>query len=367
MLDNTETFCQNKALLNALMKAVAIADDDQANLSKGAIPQILQDALGVSFDKHIGHDYLNDATARFDFYNRIESKISFDIDFLNTITDGGLTRKTLNVILAGTGVGKSLAMCSMAAANLMHGRNVLYVTLEMAEERIAERIDANLLNTPLKELRHMDPELYQKKIARIKGKTGGKLVIKEYPPTSAHANHFRHLINELKLKKNFTPDIIYIDYLNLAASCRMKMGNTVNSYLLIKSIAEEIRGLAVEFDVPIMTATQTNRSGFDSSDVDLTDTSESFGLPMTADFMLAMTSSEDMEALGQIMFKQLKNRYSDPNTNKRFIVGVDRDKMRLYNVEQDAQVEDNPVFGNTAFGSAQEEEGKPKSRFRKLK
>lgn len=337
LVEQTEKFCQDKAIYNAIRESIKILDDKTGALGKGAIPQLLADALAVSFDSSIGHDFLDDADARFEFYHRKEERIPFDIEYLNLITRGGLPKKTLNIILAGTGVGKSLAMCHMAAANIAAGRNVLYITMEMAEEKIAERIDANLLNVPLDELYLLPKEAYDKKVNRLKDRTVGKLIVKEYPTACAGANNFRHLLNELKLKKNFVPDIIYIDYLNICCSSRIKQTSNVNSYTYVKAIAEELRGLAVEFNVPIVSATQTTRGGYDNSDVGLTDTSESFGLPATADFMIAMISTDEMKALNQILFKQLKNRYSDPERHKRFVVGVDKPKMRLYDAEPSAQ------------------------------
>jgi len=350
LIDKTEQFCQEKAVYNAIMESIHIIDGKSKNKAKDAIPSILSDALSVSFDNTVGHDFLNDADERFDFYHRVEERVPFDLEYLNSITKGGVPRKSLNIILAGTGVGKSLAMCHFAANNLMDGKNVLYITMEMAEEKIAERIDANLMNVPLDELIELPKEMYDKKIQKIREKTPGRLIVKEYPTAGAHAGHFRHLINELKIKKGFTPDIIYIDYLNICASSRMKgLGNSVNTYSLIKSIAEELRGLAVEKDVPIFSATQTTRSGFSNSDVELTDTSESFGLPATADFMIAIISTEDLEKLNQVLVKQLKNRYNDPTFNKRFVVGVDRSRMRLYDVEQSAQddIMQEPEYDDT--------------------
>lgn len=331
--EKTEKFCQDRAVYNAIMESIQILDD-KSDKDKGSITKILEEALSVSFDTHIGHDFLEDYEERYDFYHRKVERIPFDIKMLNRITKEGLPRKTLNLILAGTGVGKTLMMCHFAAANLMQGNNVLYITLEMAEERIAERIDANLMNIPLNELETLPKDSYAKKLERVKGKTAGKLVIKEYPTASVGAGHFRHLLNELKSKKKFVPDIIYIDYLNLCISSRMKMGSNVNSYTLIKSIAEELRGLAVEYNLPIFSATQTNRTGYTNSDVGLEDTSESFGLPMTADFMIAAISTEELEDMNQIMVKQLKNRYNDPATNRRFVLGIDKSRMRLYDVEQ---------------------------------
>jgi replicative DNA helicase len=337
LTEHTEKFCQDKAIYNAIMESVSILDDKNGKKSKGEIPQLLADALGVSFDSNVGHDYMNDFDDRFDFYHKVESRIKFDLDIFNKITKGGLPLKTLNIALAGTGVGKSLFMCHCAAGALSQGSNVLYITLEMAEEKIAERIDANLLNITMDELHTISKDDYERKFSTLKNKVQGKLIIKEYPTASASTLHFRALLNELALKKNFRPDIIFIDYLNICASARIKPGGNVNSYTYIKSIAEELRGLAVEFNLPVVSATQTTRSGYSNSDVDLTDTSESFGLPATADFMFALITNEELEALGQIMVKQLKNRYSDPNYYKRFVVGVDRSKMRLYDTEQSAQ------------------------------
>lgn len=337
LLDKTENFCQEKAIYQAMMLSIEIMNGQNKTLNKGSIPHVLTEALAVSFDPNIGHDFFQDIEKRYDFYHKIEERIPFDLEFFNKITKGGLPKKTLNIILAGTGVGKSLAMCHFAAANLSQGKNVLYVTMEMAEERIAERIDANLLNIAVDDLEKLPKELYEKKVNSLKNKTDGKLIIKEYPTASASSQHFRNLLNELRLKKNFVPNIIYIDYLNICSSARIKAGANVNSYTFIKAIAEELRGLAVEFNVPIISATQTTRSGYSSSDVGLEDTSESFGLPATADFMFALISTEQLESLGQIMVKQLKNRYNDPTTNKRFVVGVDRAKMKLYDVEASAQ------------------------------
>tara|TARA_Y100001972_G_scaffold65803_1_gene80170 strand:+ start:177 stop:1562 length:1386 start_codon:yes stop_codon:yes gene_type:complete len=359
LLDRTEKFCQEKAVYNAIMESIQIIDGKDKKSNSGTIPTILSDALSVSFDNHIGHDFLDDADKRYDFYHKVEDKIPFDIDLMNIITKGGLSKKSLNIILAGTGVGKSLAMCHWAANNLTEGKNVLYITLEMAEERIAERIDANLLNVPLDDLGNLSEDLYKKKINRVRKETAGKLIIKEYPTASAGTGHFRHLLNELSMKRNFKPDIIYIDYLNIALSMRIKPGAQVNSYSYIKAIAEELRGLAVERDVPIVSATQTTRKGFTNSDPGLEDTSESFGLPATADFMIAMVSSDDLQAQGCVMFKQLKNRYSDPVQNKKFKVGVDRSKMRLYDVELEHQdlIQDTPsVMDNTDSGKRINEE-----------
>ena len=373
LVDNTEKFCKDKALYNALMQSIQLVDDSKKDsISVGSIPQILTDALGVSFDSHIGHDFLNDAAERYEFYHRKEVRIGFDLDFFNKITQGGLPRKTLNIALAGTGVGKSLFMCHNAAQNLMSGQNVLYITLEMAEERIAERIDANLLGVTLDDLKDLPQAIYYKLVGKVKERAKGKLIVKEYPTACAGSANFRHLLNELKIKKNFIPDIIYIDYLNICASSRIKPGSNVNSYTYIKAIAEELRGLAVEFNVPIVSATQTNRSGFSNSDVGLEDTSESFGLPATADFMFALITSEELRQLNQIMVKQLKNRYGDPSVHKRFVIGVDYSKMRLYNVEASAQVDvvqddDRPVFDNSASGYRLENESKPVSKFEKIK
>ena len=363
LIDATEDFCQEKAIYNGIMQSIQILDDKNKNntekLDKGSIPKILADALSVSFDNHIGHDFIDDAETRYDFYHKVERRIPFDLDYLNRITKGGLAEKSLNIVLAGTGVGKSLFMCHCAAANLTMGKNVLYITMEMAEERIAERIDANLMNVELDRLIGMPKETYLKKVETLREKTKGKLIIKEYPTASANVNHFNHLLNELKLKRQFIPDIIYIDYLNICSSARMKMGSSINSYTYIKAIAEELRGLAVEHKLPIVSATQTTRSGYTNSDVGLEDTSESFGLPATADLMFALISTEELADLNQIMVKQLKNRYSDPTTNKRFVIGVDRAKMKLYDAEESAQTnisdsgqieEDKPVFDKSGFG-----------------
>ena len=352
LLDQTEKFCQDKAVYNAIMNSIQILDG-KGDKGKGAIPQILSDALAVSFDTHIGHDFLEDYEQRYDFYHRKEEKVPFDLDYFNKITKGGLARKTLNIALAGTGVGKSLFMCHCAASNLTQGLNVLYITLEMAEEKIAERIDANLLNVTIDELSMLPRDGYQKKIDRVKGKTSGKLIIKEYPTSSAGSANFRHLLNELKIKKGFVPDIIYIDYLNICMSSRFKHGSNINSYTYVKAIAEELRGLAGEFNVPIVSATQTTRSGYTNTDLGLEDTSESFGLPATADIMFALISSEELQDLNQMMVKQLKNRYSDPSINRKFVIGVDKARMRLYDVEQHAQhdiINDSPSFDSTPSG-----------------
>ena len=333
----TESFCKQRAVYNAIMDSIKIIEGKDKDRQQDAIPSLLSDALAVSFDSHIGHDYLEDFQDRWDFYHRVEEKLPFDLDMLNTITKGGLSKKTLNIILAGTGVGKSLFMCHVAATSLMQGRNVLYITMEMAEERIAERIDANLLNLGMDELAVVDKELYERRVEKLQNKTTGKLIVKEYPTASAHSGHFRALLEELKMKREFKPDIVFVDYLNICASSRLRLGASVNSYTYIKSIAEELRGLAGEYNVPIVSATQTTRSGFTNSDPGLEDTSESFGLPATADLMLALVSTEELEELGQIMVKQLKNRYADPGNYKRFVIGVDRSKMKLYNVEVSAQ------------------------------
>lgn len=336
LTEQTEKFCQDKAIYNAIMDAVQILDS-KTNKAKGEIPKILSDALGVSFDRNVGHDYISDYESRYDFYHRKEERIPFDLDFFNKITKGGLPNKTLNIALAGTGVGKSLFMCHVAAGCISQGYDVLYITMEMAEEKIAERIDANLLNIRLDDLHIISKDDYTRKFQSLQNKTHGRLIIKEYPTASAGSMHFRSLLNELQLKKSFRPKIIFIDYLNICCSSRLKPGSNVNSYTYIKAIAEELRGLAVEFNVPIVSATQTTRSGYSNSDVDLTDTSESFGLPATADFMFALINTEELEQLNQIMVKQLKNRYNDPSSNKKFVIGVDRAKMKLYDVEDTAQ------------------------------
>lgn len=362
LTDTTEKFCQDKAIYNAIMESIKILDDNngEMKLSKGSIPKILQDALGVSFDNHIGHDFIEDASDRFEFYHRKEQRLQFDLDYFNKITQGGLPNKTLNIALAGTGVGKSMFMCHCAAANLKDHKNVLYITLELAEERVAERIDANLLNCPIQELVNMPRDTYDKRMARLSEQSRGKLIIKEYPTASAGSANFRHLLNELKIKRNFVPDIIYIDYLNICVSSRIRAGSNVNSYTLVKAIAEELRGLAVEYNVPVVSATQTNRTGFSSSDVGLEDTSESFGLPATADFMFALITTEDLTQQGQILVKQLKNRYSDPDRFKRFVIGVDKSKMRLYDVDgaTDDLVDDTPVMDKSRIGERLSEERK---------
>jgi len=337
MVSTTEKWCKERAIYLALMESIKIADGKDSTKSTGAIPGILSEALSVSFDNHIGHDYIEDYEERYDSYHKVEDKIPFDLELFNKITKGGLPNKTLNIALAGTGVGKSLFMCHMASASLLQGKNVLYITMEMAEEKIAERIDANLLNVPIQDLANLPKVMFESKVHKLAQRTHGKIIIKEYPTASANVGHFRALLNDLALKKSFTPDIIFVDYLNICASSRYKGAANINSYTLVKSIAEELRGLAVEAKVPIVSATQTTRSGYGSSDVDITDTSESFGLPATADLMFALISTEDLEQVGQIMVKQLKNRYNDPTVNKRFVVGIDRAKMRLYDVEQSAQ------------------------------
>jgi replicative DNA helicase len=351
LTEQTEKFCQDKAIFNAIMESVNILDDKQHKKSKGEIPKLLSDALSVSFDSNIGHDYMQDADERYESYHRVESRVKFDLDLFNKITKGGLPVKTLNIALAGTGVGKSLFMCHVAASCISQGLNVLYITMEMAEEKIAERIDANLLNVTLNDLHKLSKEEYDRKFAHLRSKTHGKLIIKEYPTASASVLHFRALLNDLALKRTFKPDIIFIDYLNICCSARIKPGSNINSYTYIKSIAEELRGLAVENNLPIVSATQTTRSGFTSSDPGLEDTSESFGLPATADFMFALIANEQLDALNQIMVKQLKNRYNDPSHYKRFVVGIDRAKMRLYDAEVSAQ------SGLSDSGQADEDTG----------
>jgi len=338
LYDTTEKWCRDRAIYLAVLDSFNIIDGKNKELTPNAIPDILKDALAISFDPNIGHDYIENFQERYDFYHRVEERIPFGLELFDDITKGGLPKKTLNICLAGTGVGKSLFMCSVGANMLTQGKNVLYITMEMAEERIAERVDANLMNMPIDQLENLSKDMFQTKVDKIAAKTNGKFIVKEYPTGSAHAGHFRALLNDLRLKKKFVPDIIFIDYLNICASSRMKgLGGSVNSYTYIKAIAEELRGLAVEFNVPIVSATQTTRSGFSNSDVGLEDTSESFGLPATADLMFALISTEELEKLGQLMVKQLKNRYNDPTRNKRFIIGVDRAKMKLYDVEQSAQ------------------------------
>jgi replicative DNA helicase len=364
LLDTTEKWCRDRAIYLALMESIHIADGNDGNKNRDAIPSILSDALAVSFDNNIGHDYLQNYGERYEFYHRKEDKIEFDLEYFNKITKGGIPNKTLNIALAGTGVGKSLFMCHVASSALLQGRNVLYITLEMAEERIAERIDANLLNVPIQQLVDLPRSTFENKVTSLSKKTQGTLIIKEYPTASAHSGHFKALLNELALKKSFRPDIIFIDYLNICASSRHKPNGSANSYSYIKSIAEELRGLAVEFNVPIVSATQTTRSGYGNSDVELTDTSESFGLPATADLMFALISTEELEGLGQIMVKQLKNRYNDPTVFKRFVVGIDRAKMRLYDVEQSAQKD---ILDSGQEGEYNYEESKPKKSFEGFK
>ena len=364
LLDSTEKWCRDRAIYLALMESIHIADGNDDKKNRDAIPTILSDALAVSFDNNIGHDYLLNYEERYEFYHKKEEKIEFDLEYFNKITKGGLPNKTLNIALAGTGVGKSLFMCHFASSVLLQGRNVLYITMEMAEEKIAERIDANLLNVPIQGLTDLPKPMFDKKVTSLSKKTQGSLIIKEYPTAGAHSGHFKGLLNELALKKSFRPDIIFVDYLNICASSRYsKLGN-VNSYSYIKAIAEELRGLAVETNVPIVSATQTTRSGYGSSDVDLTDTSESFGLPATADLMFALISTEELEGLNQIMVKQLKNRYNDPTIFKRFVVGIDRAKMRLYDCEQKAQ---DDILDNGSEEEYNEEKTKPKKSFAEFK
>ena len=364
LVDTTEKWCRDRAIYLALMDSIQIADGQDDKRNRDAIPSILSDALAVSFDNNVGHDYLQDYEARYESYHKKEDRIPFDLEYFNKITKGGLPNKTLNIALAGTGVGKSLFMCHMAASVLLQGSNVLYITLEMAEEKIAERIDANLLNVNIQELSDLPKVMFENKVTKLAEKTQGTLIIKEYPTASAHSGHFKSLINELALKKSFRPDIIFIDYLNICASSRYRGNLSVNSYSYIKAIAEELRGLAVETEVPIVSATQTTRSGYGSSDVELTDTSESFGLPATADLMFALISTEELESLGQIMVKQLKNRYNDPTINKRFIVGIDRAKMRLYDCEQSAQ---DDILDSGQEEEYTYEEQKPKKSFEGFK
>ena len=352
LIDETEKWCKDRAIYIAVMDSIEVIDK-KSQRSTGEIPELLKDALSVSFDTHIGHDVLEDTDERFEFYHTEEEKIPFDLEYFNKITKGGLPNKTLNIVLAGTGVGKSLFMCHQASSCLMMGKNVLYITLEMSEERIAERIDSNTMNIPMKELPDLSKKMYDKKVEKLKNKTKGKLIVKEYPTAAAHVGHFRHLLQELDIKKDFQPDIIFIDYLNICASHRIRPGSGANSYTLVKSIAEELRGLAVEYDVPLVSATQTTRSGYGSTDIGLEDTSESFGLPATADLMFALITSDELEELDQLVVKQLKNRYNDPTIFKRFVIGIDRSRMKLYDCEQEAQEElfdsddyddDTPVF-----------------------
>jgi len=364
LVNTTEKWCRDRAIYLALMESIHIADGKDDKKNRDSIPSILSDALAVSFDTHIGHDYLLDYEQRYESYHKKEDKIEFDLEYFNKITKGGLPNKTLNIALAGTGVGKSLFMCHVASSVLLQGRNVLYITLEMAEERIAERIDANLLNVPIQDIVDLPKQMFENKVTNLAKKTQGQLIIKEYPTASAHAGHFKSLLNELALKKSFRPDIIFIDYLNICSSSRYRGNSNINSYTFVKAIAEELRGLAVEFNVPIVSATQTTRSGFGSSDVELTDTSESFGLPATADLMFALISTEDLEGLGQILVKQLKNRYNDPTIHKRFVIGIDRAKMRLYDCEQSAQ---NDILDNGKEEEYDYEEKKPKKSFEGFK
>ena len=366
LIDTTEKWCKERAIYLALVESISIADGHDIKKGVDAIPAILSDALAVGFDNHVGHDYLEDYSERFDFYHRKEDRIQFDLDFFNRITKGGLPNKTLNIALAGTGVGKSLFMCHVASSVLLQGKNVLYITLEMAEEKIAERIDANLLNIPVQQLTDIPRQMFENKVTKLSEKTQGNLIIKEYPTAAAHSGHFKGLLNELSLKKSFKPDIIFVDYLNICASSRYRAGSNVNSYSYIKAIAEELRGLAVETNVPIVSATQTTRSGYSSSDVDLTDTSESFGLPATADLMFALISTEELEEVNQVMVKQLKNRYNDPTMNKRFVLGIDRAKMKLYDVDQSAQ-EDIVDSGQEIEYNNEQETKKIKSKFAGLK
>ena len=366
LIDTTEKWCKERAIYLALVESISIADGHDIKKGVDAIPAILSDALAVGFDNHVGHDYLEDYEERYDFYHRKEDRIEFDLEFFNKITKGGLPNKTLNIALAGTGVGKSLFMCHVASSVLLQGKNVLYITLEMAEEKIAERIDANLLNIPVQQLTDIPRQMFENKVTKLSEKTQGNLIIKEYPTAAAHSGHFKGLLNELSLKKSFKPDIIFVDYLNICASSRYRAGSNVNSYSYIKAIAEELRGLAVETNVPIVSATQTTRSGYSSSDVDLTDTSESFGLPATADLMFALISTEELEEVNQVMVKQLKNRYNDPTMNKRFVLGIDRAKMKLYDVDQSAQ-EDIVDSGQEIEYNNEQETKKMKSKFAGLK
>jgi len=364
LLDSTEKWCRDRAIYLALMESIHIADGNDQKKNRDAIPTILSDALAVSFDNNIGHDYLLNYEERYEFYHKKEEKIEFDLEYFNKITKGGLPNKTLNIALAGTGVGKSLFMCHVASSVLLQGRNVLYITMEMAEEKIAERIDANLLDVSIQDLTDLPKTMFENKVTAVSKKTQGQLIIKEYPTAGAHSGHFKGLLNELALKKSFKPDIIFVDYLNICASSRYKANANVNSYSYIKAIAEELRGLAVESNLPIVSATQTTRSGFASSDVDLTDTSESFGLPATADLMFALISTEELEGLNQIMVKQLKNRYNDPTIYKRFVIGIDRAKMRLYDCEQKAQ---DDILDNGSEEEYNKEDKKPKKSFAEFK
>ena len=364
LVTTTEKWCRDRAIYLALLESISLADGKDETQNRDAIPTILSDALAVSFDPNIGHDYLQDYEARYESYHRKEDKIEFDLEYFNKITKGGLPNKTLNIALAGTGVGKSLFMCHVASSTLLQGKNVLYITMEMAEEKIAERIDANLLNVAIQDITDLPKQMYESKVTSLAQKTQGTLIIKEYPTAAAHSGHFRALLNELALKKSFKPDIIFVDYLNICASSRYRAGSNVNSYSYIKAIAEELRGLAVEANLPIVSATQTTRSGYGSSDVELTDTSESFGLPATADLMFALISTEDLEGLNQILVKQLKNRYNDPTISKRFVVGIDRAKMRLYDCEQSAQED---ILDNGQEEEYTNNEKKPKKSFSEFK
>jgi replicative DNA helicase len=365
LIDTTEKWCRDRAIYLALMESIHIADGNDEKKNRDSIPSILSDALAVSFDNHVGHDYLQDYEQRYESYHKKEDKIEFDLEYFNKITKGGLPNKTLNIALAGTGVGKSLFMCHVASSVLLQGRNVLYITLEMAEERIAERIDANLLNVPIQDIVELPKNIFETKVNNLAKKTQGTLIIKEYPTASAHSGHFKSLLNELALKKSFKPDIIFIDYLNICASSRYKGNSNINSYTFVKAIAEELRGLAVEFSVPIVSATQTTRSGYGSSDVELTDTSESFGLPATADLMFALISTEELEGLGQILVKQLKNRYASTDKYRRFVLGIDRSKMRLYDCEQSAQ--DDILKSGNEEEYEYRDESKPKKTFEGFK
>jgi replicative DNA helicase len=373
LVDETEKFCQNKDLYNSIRRAILILDGQDKNHDKGAIPKLLSDSLGISFETNIGHDFLEDFEGRYEFYHRVEERIPFDLEIFNKITKGGLPKKSLTVFLAETGVGKTIVMCHMAAAALMQAKNVLYITLEMAEERIAERIDANLMDITIDELKNLPKPIFEKKLSKVKSKTTGKLIIKEYPTGSAHSAHFRHMLNELKLKKNFQPDIVFVDYLNLCTSFRVK-NSAANSYTIVKSIAEELRGLAMEFNIPMVSATQANRSAYGNSDIDLSNTSESIGLPATVDAMFALISTEELEERKQLMIKQLKNRWGDLSYYKRFVIGIDRSKMKLYDLEEDAQKKvhsesrsdnDKPVFDKSSF--AEEWDDVPSKRSKKIK
>ena len=363
LLDATEKWCQDRAVFNAIMESISIIDGKHETLTKNSLPDILSKALAVSFDTNVGHDYIENAMDRFNFYHTDEERVPFDIEMLNSITKGGTPNKTLNVLLAGTGVGKSLTLCHLASASVTQGLNVLYITAEMSEERISERIDANLMDIPIDQVENLSKDMFSEKIARIKRQSKGRMIIKEYPTGQANAAHFRALLNELKLKKSFKPDVIYVDYLNICASSRMKMAGSVNSYTYIKAIAEELRGLAVEFDLPLWTATQTTRGGYGNTDVGLEDTSESFGLPATADLMLALISTEELEQQGQLAVKQLKNRYNDVNKDKRFLIGIDRSKMKLFDVALDEQnlIDDRPVFDKSEFQVQDDDRKLPKN------